>query len=257
MRLAAILVVLALAAPVAAAEFSLIIPTREPLLQGGAPTTGLRVGLFDPLAAALKESPRPKRFGVQLLGEETDLLPALRPAGEKQAAPWSAEFTVKSPGDHTFFAEHPPVWQAADEQFTVYLAKLCLNAFGQEEGWDEPVGLEAEIVPLSRPYGLWAGNLFSGQVLFGGEPAPYVAVEVAWFGTAADTPAALPVAAAWRVQKIRADANGVFHYAMPRAGWWGFAAALDTERTLKREGADAPVGLVTSYWVMARDLKGD
>ena len=30
---------------------------------------------------------------------------------------------------------------------------------------DRPVGLPVEIVPLSRPFGLYAGNTFRGKVL--------------------------------------------------------------------------------------------
>jgi len=37
-----------------------------------------------------------------------------------------------------------------------------------EEGWDQPLGLKAEILPLTRPYGLWAGNTFCGKALFNG-----------------------------------------------------------------------------------------
>jgi cobalt/nickel transport protein len=62
---------------------------------------------------------------------------------------------------------------------------------------------------------------------------------------------------AYRVQKIRADANGIFHYAMPRAGWWGFAATLDTDRTVQKDNEEKPVVLMTSFWVLARDFKAD
>lgn len=39
-----------------------------------------------------------------------------------------------------------------------------MNALGLEEGWDSEIGLETEIVPLTRPYGLWTGNVFTGMV---------------------------------------------------------------------------------------------
>ena len=32
---------------------------------------------------------------------------------------------------------------------------------------------------------------------------------------------------------IKADAQGVFAYAMPRAGWWGFAALLQGKEPMK------------------------
>lgn len=248
-----LLLLLLLFPAIASARFGLLVPSEEILAQGASPAVSLRLGLFDPQLPAVEEVARPKRFGVQHLGDETELLATLKPVGEKNPA-WHAAFTAKTPGDYTFYAEQAPRWETADDQFVIHLAKVCVNAPPLEEGWEEPVGLEAEIIPLSRPYGLWTGNLFSGQVLLGGEPAPYAAIEVAWLGPTAELPAAMPVpAGAFRVQKVRADANGVFHYAMPRAGWWGFSAILDTERTLAKDGEEKPVGLVTSYWVMTRN----
>lgn len=259
MRFATILIVLFLALPATAlAGFGLIVPSNELVGQGASPAIGLRLGFFDPLLPAFKETVKPIRFGVQHLGEQTDLLATLKPAAERNPTAWLAEFSAKKPGDYTFFTEQAPRWEAADDQFIVPLAKVCVNALALEEGWDEPVGLEAEIVPLARPYGFWAGNLFSGQVLLGGEPAPYAAIEVAWLGTAPDAPPPLPHgASAYRIQKLRADTNGIFHYTMPRAGWWGFASILDTDRTIRQDNEEKPVSLVTSFWVMTRDFKGD
>lgn len=254
MRAVVLLVLLALALPATAlARFGLIIPSDELVTQGEPSAITLRLGLGDPQAPFL-ELARPKRFGVQHLGEETDLLATLKPAQDKNPLAWFADFASKRPGDYTFYVEHPPRWEAADEQFIVHLAKVCVNALALEEGWDEPVGLEAEIIPLSRPYGLWTGNLFSGQVLLNGEPAPYAAIEIAWFGTGLETSPATPVLApAYRLHKLRADANGVFHYAMPRAGWWGFAAILDADWTIRKDSDEKPVSLVSSYWVTVRD----
>jgi cobalt/nickel transport protein len=102
---------------------------------------------------------------------------------------------------------------------------------------------------------LWSGNLFSGQVLVNGEPAPYVAVEIAFLGQSPATPATTTLPAApYLVQKVRADGNGIFHYGMPRAGWWGFAATVEADWTIKRDGDEKPVSLVTSIWVATRDM---
>lgn len=255
MRFMTLLVfLLALTTP-AFAQFGLIFPSDDLVSQGESPLLALQVRLFDPKEHRFLELTRPKQFEVQLFGEATDLLAGLKPAQEPKASAWAAEYTVKRPGDYLFHAEIAPRWEPAEEQFVVYHVKLCINAFGLEEGWDEPVGAEAEIVPLSRPYGLWTGNLFSGQVLVNGEPAPYVAVEIAYLGMSLEgsPPVAAP-AAAYRIQTVRADASGVFHYAMPRAGWWGFAATVDADRTIKREGEEKPVSLVTSCWVQTRNM---
>ena len=257
MRFAPLLTLLLLAIPAAAlAAHGLIFPSDDIVVAGENPALVLQVSSFDPLGRQSRETVKPQRFGVQHLGAQADLLASLKPAQEQAPTSWTAAFAIKRPGDYTFYSQHQPLWAAADEQFIVYHAKLCVNALGLEEGWDEPVGLEAEIVPLSRPYGLWTGNLFSGQVLLGGDPAPYSMVEIAWLGETPDgAPPGAPPAPVYRTQKVHADANGVFHYAMPRAGWWGFAAILEADWTIKQAGAEKPVSLVTSYWVKTRDLK--
>ena len=57
-------------------------------------------------------------------------------------------------------------------------------------------------------------------------------------------------------QVIKADAHGVFAYAMPRAGWWGFAALITGEQKLKNpSGALKPVEQGGLIWVKTRDMK--
>ena len=51
-------------------------------------------------------------------------------------------------------------------------------------GWDAELGLPTEIVPLSRPFGLWAGNLFQGVVKRDGAPVPHAEVEVEFYDEA-------------------------------------------------------------------------
>ena len=255
MRSITLLTLLLLAWPATVlAQFGLIFPSDDIVSAGENSSLSLRLGLFDPRDRRFQAVEKPRRFGVQHLGEQTDLLATLKPTQE-QSAPSTATFAIKRPGDHTFYAETTPQWEAEEDQFLSHQVKLCISAVGLEEGWDEPVGLEAEIVPLSRPYGLWSGNLFSGQVLVNGDPAPYVAVEIAYLGLSPETPSPVTLPAApYLLQKVRADGNGVFHYAMPRAGWWGFAATMEADWTIQRNGAEKPVALVTTIWVQTRDM---
>ena len=249
------LFLLTIVTPPAMAGIGVILPYDDLVGPGEKTEVTLQLRIFEPRERHFVEMARPKGFSVAIFGEETSLLPGLKAAAEQKTVAWLAEATLKRPGDYLFHAEAAPIWDPTEEEFVVHHAKLCVNAAGLEEGWDEPAGIDAEIVPMTRPYGLWTGNLFSGQVLLNGEPAPYATVEVVTLGTSADSPAltALP-AGAYRVQAVRADATGVFHYAMPRAGWWGFAATVDADWTIKRDGSERPVSLVTSYWVLTRDM---
>jgi len=242
-----------------AAPIAFITPSDSIAITGNAKPVTVQFGLLDPLTRRPLELAKPKRFGVQYLGDQSDLLANLKTAAAPGADPsrsfaWTSEFAAKRPGDYTFYGETAPLWDAAEDLFVILSGKVCVNVPGLEEGWDEPVGLELEIIPLSRPYGLWTGNLFSGQVLLKGEPVPYVEVAVSrsYDPAAPPLPAALP--AAYAVQKVRADSNGIFHYAMPRSGWWGFTALGEAEWSLKRSGDDKPVLLGAGYWVQTKDL---
>jgi cobalt/nickel transport protein len=56
-------------------------------------------------------------------------------------------------------------------------------------------------------------------------------------------------------QVTKADVNGVFTYAVPRAGWWGFAALNTSEKKLKHEGQDKDIELGAVIWVEFKDWK--
>jgi cobalt/nickel transport protein len=242
-----------------AAPLGVLIPAASIITTTDAAAVTVQFAVIDPLTRRL-EMAKPQRLAVQHLGEPLDLLARLKPATTSgSGAPtgpgtWSATFTANRPGDYTVYGQTAPLWQAADELFVVLATKVCVNVAGLEEGWDEPVGLELEIVPLTRPYGLWAGNLFSGQVLARGEPAPYVEVAISRYEDLVTPPLAAGLPGAYTVQKLRADSNGVFHYAMPRSGWWGFTAQSEAEWVLDQGGREQPVLLGAGYWVQAREL---
>ena len=51
-------------------------------------------------------------------------------------------------------------------------------------------------------------------------------------------------------QTIKADQNGVFTYAAPRSGWWGFAALNEADFKLKlNSGEEKGVELGAVIWV--------
>jgi cobalt/nickel transport protein len=115
-----------------------------------------------------------------------------------------------------------------------------------EEGWDEPVGLKTEIVPLTRPFGLYAGNLFQGIVMLDGKAVPYSEVEVEYYNKDGKKKAPTDYMI---TQVVKADKNGVFTYAVPWAGWWGFAALNSSDKKMKYKGLDKDVELGAVIWV--------
>ena len=244
------------------AHFGTIIPSDDIVTQDDSKTLVLQVKFIHPMEMHYMEMGRPEQFGVVHKGQKTDLLGSLKAAKGKSPDQtrtfnfWTAEYKIRRPGDYTFFVVPTPYWEPAEDLFIVHYTKVCVNALGLEQGWDEPVGLETEIVPMTRPYGLWTGNLFTGQVLLKGKPVPGAEVEIEYLNESPGNQHIVKAPAdPFVTQVVKADAAGIFSYAMPRAGWWGFAALNEADWKLKKDGQDKAVEIGAVYWVHTQDMK--
>lgn len=240
-------------ATAAGAHFQEILPGTD-LYEGPGPLAIDLVFTHPMEGGPALDMERPVRFGVAGPDGALDLLPSLQEKPGAPARSWTADFTPAEPGSYIFFVEPRPYWEPSEDKSIIHYAKVVVDAFGWGAGWEAAVGLPVEIEPLARPYGLWTGNLFSGLVRKDGAPVPFAEVEVEWVNDGSVT----PPADAYVTQVIRTDANGVFHYAMPRAGWWGFAALVEADYQLPDpSGALKPVELGGLIWVNARDMTGN
>ena len=240
---------LSLALP-AAAHFQEITPSADVLPEGGA--VSLNLVFTHPVdGGPVMAMERPVRAGVLAGGTVTDLLPALAEKPVDGVMAWTLTHDLAEPGAAIFFVEPQPYWEPAEGKFIIHYAKVVVDSYASGEGWNDLVGLPVEIRPLTRPTGIWTGNLFSGVVLKDGAPVPFAEVEVEFIndGTVA------PPNDAFVTQVITADANGTFSYAMPRAGWWGFAALIEADETMTSpEGEAVPVEAGALIWVKATDM---
>jgi cobalt/nickel transport protein len=195
----------------------------------------------------------PKQFGVMLEGKKTSLLDSLKEIKVQGKRAYELLYKFKSPGDYIFFIEPAPYWEPAEQKMIVHYTKVIVDVLGAESGWDEMVGFPVEIEPLSRPYSLYTGNIFQGIVKKNGKPVPFAEVEVELYNKdkAYEAPADVFV-----TQVIKADANGVFSYAIPKSGWWGFAALIDGDKKMKNpKGKEVDVELGAVIWVKVVDMK--
>lgn len=234
------------------AHFGVIIPSDDIVGQEDRKTITLDVKFIHPFEGQYMNMEMPKAFGVMVAGKKQDLLNTLQKKEVKKMTTWGASYQIKSPGNYAFYVEPSPYWEPAEESFIVHYTKVIVNALGLEEGWDEEVGLKTEIIPLTRPYGLWAGNVFQGVVKVDGKPVPYADVEVEYYNEGGKIK---PPAEPYITQVVKADQNGVFTYAMPKAGWWGFAALSTADYKIAREGKEYPVEIGAVLWVRTRDMK--
>jgi cobalt/nickel transport protein len=159
---------------------------------------------------------------------------------------WKADYAIKRPGIYMFYMEPQPYWEPSEDVFIVHYTKTVVTAFGDDEGWDAEIGLKTEIVPLSKPYGLYAGNVFQGIVKMDNTPVPYAEVEIEYYNKRKTSVAPTDYMV---TQTIKADRNGVFTYAAPSAGWWGFAALNEADFTIKHNGTDKGVEIGAVLWV--------
>lgn len=204
---------------------------------------------------------KPEQFFVLHGGKKTDLLGTLTPVtfngSENKAAAFETKVPVRQLGDYVFGLVPAPYREESEDIFIQQFTKSFVNQGGTPTDWDQPLGLKAEIIPFVKPTGVMVGSTFTGQVLTDGKPVANVEIEIEYIAAAPDLtkmapgpvtttppPGGTPV--------VRTDANGMFTFGVPKAGYWGFAAlgaGPDKEFQGKELSQDAVI------WVRANDLK--
>ncbi len=248
--LLAALTLTALASP-ALAHFQEILPSTDVLPEGGKVTVEL-VFTHPMERGPTMDMVKPVRVGAVTDKGVEDLTASLVEAPVDGKAAWRFEQTIAAPGAEVLFVEPKPYWEPAENKYIVHYAKVVVDGFASGECWDQLAGLPVEIAPLVRPTGLWTGNLFRGVVLQDGQPVPGAEIEVEWVNDGSVT---VPNEA-FITQVIKADDMGVFSYAMPKAGWWGFAALIDGPEATSPDGKPAATELGALMWVKATDMGG-
>ena len=205
----------------------------------------------------------PQEFFMVHKGEKTDLMDKLEAITwtslTNSGAAYTAEVKTRGMGDFVFCLVPEPYMEAEEDIYIQQITKVVVNNAGLPTDWNEPVGLPTEILPLDKPYAIWAGSTFRGIVLSNGEPVPFAEIEVEFMNHP-------PVEGENRFQEealaeapqdsfvtmgIMADANGQFCFGIPKAGWWGFAA-LGAGPQAEYEGKELSQDAV--IWIQAHDM---
>lgn len=185
-----------------------------------------------------------KPKGIYVNSTKNEIVPTQITKFENKA--WQSSYTVTKPGVYKFFVQPEPYFEESEGLFISHVPKVIVSAFGVEDGWDEPIGLKYEIVPLTKPFGIYAGNIFQGVVLKDGKTQTNIEVEVELyneFGLKAPTSSHI-------TQSIKTDKNGVFSFVMNHKGWWGFAALIE-EGEKEYKGKKYPIENGALFWLKA------
>lgn len=229
----------------AQAHFGMVIPDQPIISQDNKEAT-FTLSFSHPFENHSMDLIKPKRFFVSINGENKDLSSPLNKIDLQDHAAWTSSYSFKRPGVYQFVMEPTPYWEPAEDLSIIHYTKTIIPVFGDDQGWDQPVGLPTEIVPLTRPFGNYAGNSFTGQVLVSGAPAPYVEVEVELYNPDGTYTAPSDYHV---TQLVKADAEGIFTFTCPLPGWWGFAALTEADYSLKNpDGEDKGVELGAVLW---------
>ena len=243
-----------IAATPALAHYGMIIPNDPMISQEDGRNVDLTMSFSHPFEMDGMMLAAPVGFSVTHEGTTTNLLSELQDATVMDDQGYTLSYPLDRPGTYIFAMEPQPFWEPAEDSFIIHYTKTYVTAFGDDEGWDTELGLKTEIVPLTKPFGLWESNVFQGIVKMDGEPVPYAEVEVEFFNdVGATAPDELMI-----TQTVKADAAGVFTYAPPSDGWWGFAALNTADYTLTEEtsGEEKAVELGAVIWVHFEEWTG-
>jgi cobalt/nickel transport protein len=207
-----------------------------------------------------------KRAGRGEPTEEVDLSQYLEEiqwqSEDTTVSAWKANIPrneMRSLGDYQVVVIPEPYLEEAEGLYIQQFAKVMLNVGGLPGNWGETVGLPAEIHALNKPYANWVGGVFRGVVLNDGIPVPFTQVEVEYLNHPLDIennrfqPEGLinPPHPSLEAMVIMTNELGEFSFAMPKAGWWGFAALTVGPES---EYNGMPLSQDAILWVQATDL---
>lgn len=205
-----------------------------------------------------------KEFYVLHKDKKTDLKDSLKPitfkGSHNEGKAFATDVKARKMGDYVFVLEPAPYFEANEGAYIQQITKMIANVAGAPTGWDAELGLKTEIVPLTKPYSIWAGSTFTGIVKSNGKPVPFAEIEVEYMNHDIDLDANATKKEAhveapqdsFVTLTIKADENGKFTFGIPKAGWWGFAAlgaGPDSEYKGKELSQDAVI------WVQAKAMK--
>jgi len=234
------------------AHFVELTTDKNFLTTGNEKTVSMEMAFTHPFEnGPLMTMKRPQYFGVLHRGKKTNLTQQLQPIPGFENLKWTINQKLNRIGDYIYYVKPVPYFEPSENKFIIHYTKTIISHGGGDR-WDDMVGLPVEILPLSRPYGLWTHNLFRGVIVQNGKPVPFAKIEIEHKN---EQNLKAPNDS-YITQVIKADANGVFAYSFPKAGWWGLAALIEDGETMEGiDGKDYVVEKGALIWINVQDIE--
>jgi len=203
------------------------------------------------------DAPTPKFYVLKPDGKKDEVKLKEIKMKDKETGKMRAAYEVKykptALGDSYLCLEAPAIFVEEEELFWKDYVKQPIHVMS-ERGWDKPVGLEIEMVPLTRPYGIEEGFVFKGQALYKGKPLPNAHVEIEKYNGFYVKGKNLPIDQFGNedvpmiTRAAKTDVNGYVVYTLDEPGWWMISVAHEGGE-MERDGKKYPVELRGGLWV--------
>ncbi len=246
-------VVYVLLAGPAFAHFPILIPS-EPFEtfrpQANSPVTFM-FAFGHPYEQEYVASEEPERvFAVLPTGQQVELNGNLSQGtytvDDLQADVWNITYTPEMTGDTILAVNSHPEIGLNNSMYQEYIKTVI--PVEEQDGWDNRTGQPLEIVPLTRPYGLEAGYVFTGRLMQGDEPVAGAEIQIEEFLQHVPNPSDLPNEA-FITQIVKTSPDGVFSYTLSDAAWWIIAAEVENLGTLERDGTTYNLSGLAALWL--------
>lgn len=148
-------------------------------------------------------------------------------------------------GDTWIVVHTPMAWSEHDTTFTETTVRTIVHQ-GLSRGWETPLGLPLEMVPLNQPYGLLPGDTFRVELLHKGKPLSNVKIYAEKYY---DPPMKKPfIDEVLRTRIARTDSSGIAMITFHSPGWWALFATHELDG-MKKDGKTGIANLQDVVWV--------
>lgn len=235
-------IVLLLGATVASAHYPFMIAGRSPDMGHRGGLLNLTYGLGELHEDLFVEARKPDWVrGYTFDGGTFDLTDKL----EKNGKVSTIKYRSRRIGDTWIVAHVPMTWSKHDSTFTETTVRTVIHQ-GLSRGWETPLGLPLEIVPLNQPYGLLPGDSFRMELLHDGEPLVGAKIYAEKYY---EKPLQKPYPSESLLTRTsRTDANGIANINFHSAGWWVLFVLHELDE-MEKDGQSGVATLQDAVWV--------
>jgi len=196
-------------------------------------------------------------FALTPAGGRMELLGALDRSsvlGEDKAQhrAYSFKLEVEERGDYLIAMKAALLWDEDEEVFLQDYAKSVLHV-QDKLGWDQQAGLDFELVPLTRPYGLQVGGVIQLQVLRRGKPFPGCEVEFEKLQPFIPDEYDLP-GEEFITFEAKSDPNGIVTFGLHEEGWFAATAVHETGTEITEGAHTGELIERSTFWMNVAPL---